>query len=48
MGNYQRINTLKPKDIENKRAYLVADGIASLAAAAYLIRDGHMKGKKSR
>ena len=46
MGNYQRINTKKPKDIENKRAYLVGGGIASLAAAVYLIRDGHMKGEQ--
>ncbi|MGV8983957.1 oleate hydratase [Clostridium sp.] len=45
MGNYQNINTLKPEGIENKRAYLVGGGIASLAAAAYLIRDGHMDGK---
>ncbi|MBZ9622185.1 oleate hydratase [Clostridium sp. FP2] len=45
MGNYQNINTLEPEGIENKRAYLVGGGIASLAAAAYLIRDGHMDGK---
>lgn len=45
MGNYQNINTLIPKDIEKKKAYLVGGGIASLAAAAYLIRDGHMDGK---
>lgn len=45
MGNFQNINTLKPEGIENKKAYLVGGGIASLAAAAYLIRDGHMDGK---
>ncbi len=45
MGNYQNINTLTPDGIENKKAYLVGGGIASLAAAAYLIRDGHMDGK---
>src|SRR5674536_184753 len=45
MGNYQNINTLKPEGIENKKAYLVGGGIASLSAAAYLIRDGHMDGK---
>ena len=45
MGNYQNINTLKPENIENKKAYLVGGGIGSLAAAAYLIRDGHMAGK---
>ncbi|MBF0442450.1 MAG: oleate hydratase [Oligoflexales bacterium] len=45
MGNYQNINTLKPEGIENRKAYLVGGGISSLAAAAYLIRDGHMDGK---
>ncbi|MBT2732947.1 oleate hydratase [Carnobacterium sp. ISL-102] len=45
MGNYERINTLKPEGIENKKAYLIGGGIASLAAAEYLIRDGHMDGK---
>lgn len=45
MGNYKNINTLPPDDIENKKAYLVGGGIASLAAAAYLILDGHMDGK---
>lgn len=45
MGNYQKINVLPQKDIENKKAYLVGGGIASLAAAAYMIRDGHMEGK---
>lgn len=45
MGNYQRINPLDPKGIEKKRAYLVGSGISSLAAAVFLIRDGHMDGK---
>lgn len=45
MGNYERINTLKPEGIENKKAYLIGGGISSLAAAEYLIRDGHMDGK---
>ncbi|MCY6483819.1 oleate hydratase [Clostridium aestuarii] len=45
MGSYQNINTLKPEGIENKKAYLIGGGIASLAAAEYLIRDGHMNGK---
>lgn len=44
MGNYQKINTLTPKEIENKKAYLVGGGISSLAAAFYLIVDGHMDG----
>ncbi|TDT72379.1 oleate hydratase [Hypnocyclicus thermotrophus] len=46
MGNYQKINTLKPEGIESKKAYLIGGGIASLAAAAYLINDGHMNGEK--
>ena len=46
MNNYQRINTRKPKGIENKRAFLIGSGIASLAAAEYLMRDGHMKGSQ--
>ncbi|WP_250675578.1 oleate hydratase [Paraclostridium ghonii] len=45
MGNFQNISTLKTKGIEDKSAYLIGGGIASLAAAAYLIRDGHMNGE---
>ncbi len=45
MVNYERINTSKPEGIEYKKAYLIGAGIASLAAAEYLIRDGHMDGK---
>ena len=46
MNNYQRITTRKPEGIENKRAFLIGSGIASLAAAEYLMRDGHMKGSQ--
>ena len=46
MNNYQRIATRKPEGIENKRAFLIGSGISSLAAAEYLIRDGHMKGSQ--
>jgi len=46
MNNYQRINTRKPKGVENKRAFLIGSGIGSLAAAEYLMRDGHMKGEQ--
>ena len=46
MNNYQRITPKKPKDIEKKRAFLIGAGIGSLAAAEYLMRDGHMKGNQ--
>ncbi len=46
MNNYQRINPHKPEEIENKRAFLIGAGIASMAAAEYLIRDGKMEGSQ--
>mgnify|MGYP000114227189 CR=1 FL=1 len=45
MVNYQRVNALAPQGIEKRNAYLIGGGIASLAAAAFLIRDGHMPAK---
>lgn len=45
MGNYQKINPRSTKNIERRKAYLLGGGIASLSAAAFLIRDGHMPGK---
>ncbi|HAH61186.1 MAG TPA: oleate hydratase [Treponema sp.] len=45
MGNYQRINPKAPAEIERRHAYLLGGGIASLSAAEFLIRDGHMPGK---
>ncbi|WP_026881965.1 oleate hydratase [Clostridium akagii] len=45
MKNYEKVNTIASKGIENKKAYLAGGGIASLAAAAFLIRDGHMPAK---
>lgn len=45
MKNYEKVNTIANKGIENKKAYLAGGGIASLAAAAFLIRDGHMPAK---
>jgi oleate hydratase len=45
MKNYERINTIAQKGIENKKAYLIGGGIGSLSAAAFLIRDGHMPAK---
>jgi oleate hydratase len=46
MNNYQRIRPRKPEGIEKKRAFLIGSGIASLAAAEYLMRDGYMKGEQ--
>ena len=46
-GNYEAfINAEKPKDVDNKSAYIVGSGLAALAAAVFLIREGHMKGDK--
>ncbi len=35
----------KPEGVDNKNAYLVGSGLASLAAACFLVRDGQMPGK---
>lgn len=40
------VTSRKPEGIENKKAYLVGTGIASLAAACFLIQDAHMDGSK--
>lgn len=46
-GNYEAFaHPQKPKNVEQKSAYLVGAGLASLAAAAFLIRDGQMDGQK--
>ena len=45
-GNYEAFaRPEKPEGVENKRAWLVGGGLASLAAAAFLIRDGGMDPK---
>ncbi|WP_321387336.1 oleate hydratase [uncultured Enterococcus sp.] len=45
-GNYEAFaRPKKPEGVENKSAYLVGAGLASLSAAAFLIRDGQMKGE---
>lgn len=46
IGSYENVVASRKDGIEKKSAYLVGGGIASLAAAAYLIRDGHMAGEK--
>ncbi|MHC5227906.1 oleate hydratase [Enterococcus sp. LJL99] len=46
-GNYQAfITPEKPQNSDKKSAYLVGSGLASLAAAVFLIRDGQMDGSK--
>lgn len=45
-GNYEAFaRPLKPAGVDNKSAYLVGAGLASLAAACFLVRDGQMKGE---
>ncbi|MBS4536771.1 oleate hydratase [Clostridium sp. D2Q-14] len=45
-GNYEAFaRPKKPKDVDKKSAYLIGSGLASLSAAAFLIRDGQMKGE---
>ena len=46
-GNYEAFaRPEKPAGVDDKSAYLVGSGLASLAAACFLIRDGQMKGEK--
>src|SRR5258706_7603545 len=46
-GNYEAFaRPRKPKGVDEKSAYLVGSGIGSLAAAVFLIRDGHMAGNR--
>jgi oleate hydratase len=45
-GNYEAFaRPLKPAGVDKKSAYLVGAGLASLAAACFLVRDGQMKGE---
>ncbi|MCD7932739.1 MAG: oleate hydratase [Tannerellaceae bacterium] len=45
-GNYEAFaRPKKPADVDMKTAYLVGSGLASMAAAAFMIRDGQMKGE---
>lgn len=46
-GNYEAFaRPRKPKGVENKTAWFVGSGLASLAGAAFLIRDGQMQGNR--
>lgn len=45
-GNYEAFaRPKKPEGVENKHAYIVGSGLAALAAACFLVRDGQMPGK---
>ena len=44
-GNYEAFaRPEKPEGVDGKNAYIVGSGLASLAAACFLVRDGQMKG----
>ena len=46
-GNYEAFaRPRKPRNAENKSAWLVGSGLASLSAAAFLIRDGQIPGDR--
>ena len=46
-GNYEAFaRPKKPKDVDKKSAYIVGSGLAALAAACFLVRDGQMKGER--
>ncbi len=46
-GNYEAFaRPLKPAGVDEKSAWLVGAGLASLAAACFLVRDGQMKGER--
>ena len=45
-GNYAAFaRPEKPANVDNKNAYIVGSGLAALAAACFLVRDGQMPGK---
>lgn len=46
-GTYESFaRPLKPEGVDRKSAYIVGSGLAALAAACYLVRDGQMSGKR--
>ena len=46
-GNYEAFaRPLKPDGVDEKSAYLIGSGLASLAAATFLVRDVQMKGNR--
>ena len=46
-GNYEAfVRPRKPEGADKKTAWFVGSGLAGLAGAAFLIRDGHMAGER--
>ncbi|MGY3621596.1 oleate hydratase [Bradyrhizobium sp. USDA 10063] len=46
-GNYEAFaRPRKPEGVDNKTAWFVGSGLAALSGAAFLIRDGHMRGDR--
>ncbi|MGT2887694.1 oleate hydratase [Streptococcus didelphis] len=46
-GNYEAFaRPRKPEGVDDKSAYIIGSGLAGLAAAVFLIRDGQMPGEK--
>ncbi len=46
-GNYEAFaRPKKPAGVDTKSAYIVGSGLAALAAACFLVRDGQMKGER--
>lgn len=46
-GNYEAfVRPEKPDGVDTKSAYIVGSGLAALAAACFLVRDGQMKGER--
>ena len=46
-GNYEAFaRPQKPQGVDEKAAYLIGSGLAALAAACYLVRDGQLAGER--
>ena len=46
-GNYEAFaRPRKPQGVDEKSAYIVGSGLAGLAAACFLVRDGQMEGRR--
>ena len=46
-GNYEAFaRPRNPKNVDQKSAYIIGGGLAGLATAVFLVRDGQMSGEK--